>query len=268
MTTPARRILVSVDASSTGTTAVALAVELARAFGGTIVGLFVEDINVVRMAALPSARVFGRWTTEARAVDATTMERELRVAGERARRELARMAGATHVQSEFRVVRGAVPAVIVEQAAGFALMVVGKGSAPTRYRQALGSTAEQVMVEASAPVLLVREGEQLGRPIVVVDDGFGESGLDWVVDIASRHGGALLLGGPRAEVRVDEAAAALRARGVAVDVRRVADPPAGLVAELERAHAATVVLSATTLVAEPSILRVLPRLRVPILVVR
>lgn len=106
LTDPAR-ILVTCDTSPLGTAAIDAAAALARRMDAELAGLFVEDINLLRMAALPFAREYALASAMARRMEAGDVERALQQQADALRTALSRAAQALAVPWSFQVVRGA-----------------------------------------------------------------------------------------------------------------------------------------------------------------
>jgi nucleotide-binding universal stress UspA family protein len=106
MTGPIERVVVPLDAASEHRTAIETAARLAGRAKAPLHGIFVEDEDLLRLASLPFARQF---TVGAGAEPLTTehIELHLRVAAERARRELFAAAKHHGVACSFEIVRGA-----------------------------------------------------------------------------------------------------------------------------------------------------------------
>lgn len=101
------RILVTCDTSPLGTAALDAAVALARRLDAELAGLFVENINLLRMAELPFAREYALASAVARRVESGELESALRRQADAARNALSRAARALSVPWSFQVVRGA-----------------------------------------------------------------------------------------------------------------------------------------------------------------
>lgn len=101
------RILVSCDASSLGTAALHAAAALARRLDAELAGVFVENVNLLRMAALPFAREYALASAVGRRVEAGEIERTLRRQADAMRSALSRAAHDLSLPWSFRVVRGA-----------------------------------------------------------------------------------------------------------------------------------------------------------------
>jgi nucleotide-binding universal stress UspA family protein len=163
-----RRILVALDNSSDSLAALEAAVRLAASVQAEVVGLFVEDANLLRLAGLP-------FTREARFPSAgelnhSGMEQQLHLLAWQARRTLKEAAEAHEVKWSFRVVRGQVTLEVLAAALDADLLTLGKASRPLTRHSRLGSTARAVATEAAGSVLLVESANADHRPVVVLYD--------------------------------------------------------------------------------------------------
>lgn len=166
-----RSILVALDTSAHSLAALEAAARLAAAMHAELVGLFVEDVNLLRLAALPFAREV-RWPSSTRrSLDEARMERELRLMASQARRALALAAEEAETEWQFRVVRGAVADEVLRAALEVDLLTLGRASRPLSRRVRLGSTAQAAAVRGGRSVLLARKGADPDQPVVVTYDG-------------------------------------------------------------------------------------------------
>jgi nucleotide-binding universal stress UspA family protein len=166
-----RRILVALDASPHSLAALEAAAELAAGLKAELLGLFVEDINLLRLAELPFAREMGVFSTTRRRLDILEVERELRAQASRARRALAIAAGRAQVPWSFRVARGVIAAELLAAASEADLVILGKVGWSLTGRRHMGSTARAVLSQATCLTLILQEGVRLSLPILVVYDG-------------------------------------------------------------------------------------------------
>ncbi len=102
-----RRIIVGLDPRSPGRAALEAAAQLAGRLQAELVGLFVEDIDLLYLAGLPFAREIGFPSATTRALDIASMERSLRALAGEVQRTMAAIAGRAPVPWSFRVARGA-----------------------------------------------------------------------------------------------------------------------------------------------------------------
>lgn len=151
-----RRILVALDASPHSMAALAAAVELAARLEAELLGLFVEDVELLRLADSPYAReLLYPLATEA-PLNRASMESKLRAQSEQARQALAAAAKHSQVRWSFRTVRGDVASEVLAAATEADLLAMGKlgWSFGTQFR--MGSTALQIAA-GTTPVLLLSE---------------------------------------------------------------------------------------------------------------
>lgn len=203
-----RRVLVAVDASACGRAALAAAAALASGAGAAVVALFVEDEDLLRLAALPRAVGF-LGPGGARPLDPVSMARALRGVGEALRREVEDLAGRARVPASFRAVRGRVAPSIVAAARDVDVVVLGRRGTGAG-GAGLGATARAVATAAGA-VLLLDARDRVEGPVIVADDG----GPDGAVALAlaatlarAARGGLVALAPPGAGRARAEAAAA------------------------------------------------------------
>jgi len=166
-----RRILVALNASPHSLAALEAASEMAARMKAELLGLFVEDINLLRLAGLPFAREVGFPSAISRKLDIVAMERALKVAAAQARRATITAAERARIRWSFRVARGSVVTELLSAALEADLLVLGKVSRGFRPAQHLGSTALGVMARAPGPVLLLEPGISVRAPVLVIFDG-------------------------------------------------------------------------------------------------
>lgn len=201
-----RRILVALDASSHSHAALAAAVALAGRLHSEVQGIFVEDVNLLRLAELPFAREVRYGLSSARPVQGEEVLRGLRARAAVLRRELEEVAEQNKVSSTFRVVRGTVAGELIAAALEADVLALGRMGHSLSRRARLGSTARAAIARAASAVLLVQPEVEAG-PVLVLYDGSagGERALTLAADV-SDEGGELrvLVWGP------DEASAFAR----------------------------------------------------------
>ena len=102
-----RRVIVGLEPASRSAAKLEAAARLAARMEAELVGLFVENIDLLHFAGLPFAREVGFASATRREVGLEAMERSLRALGREAQQTLAAVAGRVPVRWSFRVVRGA-----------------------------------------------------------------------------------------------------------------------------------------------------------------
>jgi len=219
-----RRIVVALDASADSLAALEASAELAAALGAELVGIYVEDVNLLRLVGRTAATEIDLLSGRRRSLGRSDLERQLRVQASRARRTLERAAGGLEVRWSFRTVRGRPSHELQSEAADLITLGV-RGHGPGR---GPGSTVLRLLDTTGAPILVTRRGAALGPSIFVLHDGDGAS--DRAVELGARLAMlreaplTVLLAAPEsgADARADERAklARVRARVAAVSKER------------------------------------------------
>lgn len=181
-----RRIVVALDASPDSLAALQASAELASVFPAELVGLYVEDVNVLRLAGWTHATEIDLLSARSRRISTRDLERQLRIQAARARQTLERLAEQRAVEWTFRTARGRVSAELLGAGADLITLGVrghGQGRGP-------GSTVQRLLEAARSPVLLTRRGIALGGTVHVVDDGTAasERALEVAAGLARRRG--------------------------------------------------------------------------------
>jgi nucleotide-binding universal stress UspA family protein len=151
-----QRVLVLLGTLDDGEWALRAACSLASQLEAEILGLFVEDINLLRLAELPFGREVLYGSLGTRRLDPALMERQLRAQVERARRALQAAAERVRIHWSFRVVRGQVVAEVLTAAPEADLLVLGQqvGS-----RRPPTGGAQRILPRAR-PVLVFFDGSE------------------------------------------------------------------------------------------------------------
>ncbi len=164
--TAVARIVVSFDATPAGEAALEAAIGLAAALNAEIAGLFVEDVGLMRMAALPFTRELGLTSALLRPIETSDIERVLKLQAEQTRALLAAAAEALNLRWSFQVVRGHSVNAVFEFGEGCALVVLGPATSDVAAWRSRPSALPGTAVPGQAGF------RYLGtRPIVVLFDG-------------------------------------------------------------------------------------------------
>ena len=170
------RILVALDATEDSLASLDMATRLAAKLRAELEGLFVEDINLLRMASLSCTRVVSVTTTSGRGLDLPSMERELRRQGRVARDMLAMNAERFSVRWSFRTARGAMASEILAAAADADIVIISKSDRAYPQRLKLGNTARMLSAQSPSAVLIAHhrfiaaEYSPPGAILVAYDD--------------------------------------------------------------------------------------------------
>jgi nucleotide-binding universal stress UspA family protein len=166
-----RRILVALDASTHSLAALEAAANLAASLHAELIGLYVEDENLLHFAGLPFAQEVRSPTAHRRSIDSDRMEQELRLEASQARHALELAADRVSARWSFRIVRGQVTEVVLAAALEADLLAMGRVGRPLLSRSRLGSTARAASTKTGRSVLLIRDGSDLSYPVLVTYDG-------------------------------------------------------------------------------------------------
>jgi nucleotide-binding universal stress UspA family protein len=234
-----RRILVALDASTHSLTALETAAELASRLRAELIGLFVEDINLVRMTELPFAREVSLFSPLFRQIELPVLERQFRMQANLMRQALAAIAGQRQVSWQFRVARGAVPAEVLLAEAEADLTIVGRAGRSLSGSRRIGSTTRMILAQGRRITLILQQGSRLVVPIMVIYDGsaLSQKALDMaenLVAIRDGHLSVFILAGSSDAARRLEAQVfdQLRAHGLGADFRLIIQPNLSWLAHL------------------------------------
>jgi nucleotide-binding universal stress UspA family protein len=166
------------------------AANLAEVLKAELIGVFVEDINLLRLAQLPFAQEVRYLAARPQRLDAAMMAQQLRSQADRARQQLAKTADSHQIPWSFRVLQGTVTAELLAAALKADLLVLGRASRRRAQTAQLGSTARMIMASAPNSVLLVSLSIDLVQPILVIYDGSAaaERALEIAASLAPPHG--------------------------------------------------------------------------------
>jgi len=224
-----RRILVAMDSSKESMAALEAAAMLAVRLQAELMGLFIEDADLLNLAALPFSREAPLLSRAGRLLDPERLEQELKSKAAIARQALARRAESLHLQWSFRTARGRVETELLAAAAQADLIAVGKSMRPMTGDVRLGRHARAVVAQSATSMLFASAaGCPADSPLAAVYDGSPRSNatLSLAARLAQREGRRLLvfvLGQSPADFASHEIAVReqLHALGVSASVRRV-----------------------------------------------
>jgi hypothetical protein len=154
-----------------------VATEMAARLDAELVGLFVEDDNLLRLAQLPQAYEIGLQSARSRNLDPDSINRLFKQMAERARRALSRAAEREHVRCSFEIVRGSVIGQLLRA-------MTGSGSTPAER-----SRPRRLGSGGGAPSIILMQGQvcvlPAGKAVIVLDDGHFSTGrLPVALDLA------------------------------------------------------------------------------------
>jgi nucleotide-binding universal stress UspA family protein len=184
-----QHILVALDASPHSLTALEAAAELAQTLQAELIGIFVEDVNLLKLAGLPFAQEihFPKATTHK--LDTIIMEKRLQEQAHRAKEIMRQIAERELLDWTFRVARGVVTAELLAAAMDADMLVLGRTSRQLN-RGPLGSTARTAIAQSKPPVLLLGSEFDLNRPLLLFYDGsaVAQTALNIAAELAQESG--------------------------------------------------------------------------------
>ena len=184
---PFQRILVGVDASAGSFSALEAAAALAAELHSELIGLFVEDDDLLSLAGLPFSQEV-TMSGSVRSLDPTQIEQEMKRRATAARRALRSVAEQRRLRWNFQVVRGRVTRELTAAAHSMDLLCVGPCARPATRRGGRGETARLVSQARGAVLYLERHAESRSKPVMALLNG-GAYDRD-AVEICNRVAGA------------------------------------------------------------------------------
>ena len=181
-----KRIVVALDTGSLSRAAIETAARLAIGLHAELEALFVEDVNLRRLAELPFASELGNTSAQHRRFDVAELERAIAVQARQVRRALEAAARDLPLIWSLEIVRGDLIAVVVQRTAAADLLVLGRTRRPA-YR---GAHGEKVMRRLERRVAR--------HPIVALFDGSAAAArvLDAALALERRARGDMLVAIP------------------------------------------------------------------------
>jgi hypothetical protein len=233
---PTRRVVIGLEPAMLDAAALAAAAQLAQSAGAELAALFVEDINLLRLASLPFAQEIGAASAARRRMAAADIERALKVQAAQLKRALADAAQRLELQWRFEIARGQGLRVLLEWTGVSDIVVLAGGAGRPSWQPALEELLRGTFrFERAAPgriAVALGTGPEAMRVLSVAYALAQASDAELVL---------LIFGGKeRAGEIAERAKAWLRERGAAARVAPLPDHDPARVAELivhERAHA-------------------------------
>lgn len=170
-----RRILVALDASPQSLAALEAATELAARMEAELAGLFVEDVELLRIAESGAAREIAYPSATEAPLNRSLMERKWKAQSEQIQNALAAAAHRAKIRWSFRTVRGHVTAAVRAAASPDDIVAVGRIGWSLGGPLRIGSTARD-LAASSIPLLLIsRHAARGSQRLLVYYDGSSAS---------------------------------------------------------------------------------------------
>ena len=189
MTTPPhetafRRILLPLDSGTADSADLDAAIRLAARFHAEIVGIFIEDSDLMRLAALPFARETLPLSASTRRLDPADMARALRARAGMLRARLREQAMQASVSWSFRIVQGELLAEQLGEAAASDLLILDIGSRQVPVSRSTGRVTRHFFSRGACTVWLRRAPAAEERPVVAL---FDDTPSGWRVFAVARQ---------------------------------------------------------------------------------
>lgn len=167
-----RRLVVAVDASPCSRSVVRTAAYIAAHLGVRLEGVFVQDTNLQRLAAMHLAQEIAIPSAQPRPFDQQILEREYRVLAERAESWGSQIARDFNVRWRFEIRRGGVATQLMAAAGEEDLLSMGRSgwSLLSPLQRSVGSVTKTVMGRHRFPLFVLQEEIQPRQPVFVTVD--------------------------------------------------------------------------------------------------
>ncbi len=129
--------------------ALIIAAEIAAKFQAELIGIYVEDINLVRLADFPFSREIGRFSTSSRPFDASQIQRLMHAHARYIRRYFSDTARRTKLRWSMQITRGSISDELLIAAEESDLIVLGKTGWSGRREP--GSTVQTILNAYRSP---------------------------------------------------------------------------------------------------------------------
>ncbi|ABI56865.1 universal stress protein [Alkalilimnicola ehrlichii MLHE-1] len=273
-----RQALVLLDASLSSNEALQAALGLFARGEVALRGLYVEDRDLLRSAALPFTREVGGYSGVCRPLASDTLEARLRDRAQLIRTVLKRVARDYHHHLELEVTRDRVVSAALSLVRDNDLLVIGRTGWASGQARALGSNARQLVRLAPCSLLIGTWPEQPITAVIVRADEQAEAALRVALSVVGNRARALNVlvlppeGGPVTDARLGEIAEWLEDQGVSAHLRVVYPPDEnGLLRALLQEQTGAVVITRNaheTQADREMVSRLLERVDLPLLLLR
>lgn len=162
------RIIVLLDSSRAARMALDAAAELAARRRAKLLGLFVEDIDLLRSASLPFGREIGFTSGRIRPMSTMDMERRLHQQAEQARRLLAAVGRRRAIEWRLQICRGQVEAETLAVTAPADLLVLGRTDWARDAGLRFGQLTVRIAATANCSVMVLGETPQAAHQSILV----------------------------------------------------------------------------------------------------
>jgi hypothetical protein len=257
-----RRVLVAFGASTASGGALEAAVEFAARLGAELEALFVEDVDLLRLAELPFVRQVSLHAGAGRPLSRVELESELRALARQAERRLTEAATRRHMRFSFRTARGQIAAEVSAAAEAADLLILESLSRPFGREARIELPVRALVARVGRSVLLVPPQRAPAGPVhgLIEAGAGGLRALRVAAELAGRYASPLVVTVRAADAAgrrqlIEQSAAAMPAPPARIEFRTMAEAGAAeLDALLAAVASGTLVLDAasTLLASDPA----------------
>jgi hypothetical protein len=140
-----------------------------------ILGLFIEDIELLGLADLPVVREYCRLTQVERQLNSADLQRQLRIQARSARQALAAIAGRMGFSWSFRTVRGSLSSLLPHAAQDMDVMLLGAARRTLPFASHLSPTTRPHPLDQ--PVSIIFDGSQAAQRALAVASRIPRAGV-------------------------------------------------------------------------------------------
>lgn len=246
-----KRILIPLNPTDEDMSALEAAIRLATRFRAELVGIYIEDTELMRLAGLPFAREIAHLSAVTRQLNPAGMARALRVRAEIVQSKLQQRAARAQVSWSFLVLQGdLLPEQLIVSPASD-LLIIEAGSRYRRRMQGPGPSARRIFMHASCTVWLRRAHANSDTPVIALVDepGMSERVLVVAGQFARRDGKHLIVMAPAADGTeynrlANQSRDILGAEGVEADFQRLErDAPTEVIRAVRAAQGKLLVIA-------------------------
>ncbi len=170
-----RRVFAAIDSSPFGSAALEAAALLATELHAELRGLFIEDINLFRVARMPFAKEVDSLSGTLRRLDVEELERALRIKAEGVRQAIADTAQRTSLNWSFRIFRGNVTQMTLAAALDADLLLIGRERSMPPLSPPVGQ----------GPIMAVDDGTDSGKHVFDAAQRLARDSIDSIVVLAT-----------------------------------------------------------------------------------
>lgn len=185
------RVLVLLDGSPLSRAALAVAADIAHARRAEVLGIFVEETNLLRSGGYVFAREVGASSGQIRPLDTSHIEARMQSLARQASKALQQAMLDRGIRQALKLCRGHVVNEVLNLARPEDLLILGRAGWSATPGMLLGSTARSLVRRAPGEVLLWCNSQQRshGRVVVLLnhDQGANHRAVDVGADLARQH---------------------------------------------------------------------------------